>query len=73
MQRRFFAMYYFMRETEQESIRAPNFPNNFGKLPEHKRGMLLDSERGKSDELGRVCLEYFLLSVCSLINFKAST
>jgi hypothetical protein len=47
MRRRFFAVYDFMWEIRNEFVRARNFPNNFGKLPVHRRGILLDSVKGQ--------------------------
>ena len=47
MRRRFFAVYDFIWEGRKEFMRAPNFPNNFVKLPVHERGIVLDSVKGQ--------------------------
>jgi hypothetical protein len=40
-------VYDFIWATHGKFVGAPNFPNNSGKLFEQRRGILLDSEKGK--------------------------
>jgi hypothetical protein len=50
-------VYDFIWGTENKLESASNFPNNSGKLFGQRRGILLDSKEGISDESGRIRLE----------------